>query len=386
MLEIKFNVHTEEGGYLLRTILIAFVCMGVLACLPAGAEEAAGNESWFQKVDINGFLSTSYSYNFNKPESGQNQFRVFDFDDNSFKVDVFELVVQKPVANPGDAGFRVDLTAGASLPRVTASAGLFRNPDGTGEDFDLQQGFVSYIAPAGNGLRLDFGKFITHTGAEVIEGYDGFNDQYSRSFLFGFAIPFTHTGLKASYSFNPKVSAMVMLANGWDNVKDNNRGKTFGGQLTLAPSGKFTAYLNYCGGPERADSGDARQLFDAVAVWKPTGRMTFTVNYDFANENNGAGPGTDATWKGVAGYARFSINEKTAIGFRAETFDDEDGVRTGTAQRLSEFTITPEFRCGPHFVFRTDLRFDHSNEDVFDDNGNLSDNQTTIAFNSIFLF
>ena len=36
---------------------------------------------------------------------------------------------------------------------------------------------------------------------EVIEGYDGWNDQYSRSLLFGYAIAFTHTGVKATYPF-----------------------------------------------------------------------------------------------------------------------------------------------------------------------------------------
>src|SRR5262252_9981672 len=65
---------------------------------------------WPADVSVNGFLSTSYSYNFNEPPSGTNRFRVFDFDDRTFKVDVFELVVQKKVAKPREAGFRVDVT------------------------------------------------------------------------------------------------------------------------------------------------------------------------------------------------------------------------------------------------------------------------------------
>lgn len=38
---------------------------------------------WYEEIAVNGFLSTSYSYNFNRPASGTNQFRVFDFDDLS---------------------------------------------------------------------------------------------------------------------------------------------------------------------------------------------------------------------------------------------------------------------------------------------------------------
>ena len=49
------------------------------------------------------------------------------------------------------------------------------------------------------------------TGYEVIDGYDGFNDNATRSFVFGYAIPFTHTGLKASYTFSDQVAGMLML-------------------------------------------------------------------------------------------------------------------------------------------------------------------------------
>ena len=62
---------------------------------------------------------------------------------------------------------------------------------------DIPQLFVSYIAPIGKGLRIDGGKFVTHMGYEVIGGYDGYNDNFSRGFIFGYGIPFTHTGLKA---------------------------------------------------------------------------------------------------------------------------------------------------------------------------------------------
>ena len=87
---------------------------------------------------------------------------------------------------------------------------------------------MSYIAPLGTGLRFDFGKFVTHLGYELIEGYDGYNDNYSRSLLFNYAIPLTHTGVKASYSISPKVSLMAMVVNGWDDAIDNNSSKSVG--------------------------------------------------------------------------------------------------------------------------------------------------------------
>ena len=187
-------------------------------------------------ISVNGFVSTSYSYNLNRPASGTNRYRVFDFDDNTFKLDVAELVLQRAVSKAGDVGFRVDATAGGSIPRVAAASGLFRDPaTGAAEDFDLQQAFVSWVAPVGRGLRLDVGKMVTTAGYEVVEGYDGFNDNATRSFLFAYAEPVTHTGMKAAYAFSDTVSANVMVVNGWDNVKDNNCVEDPGGRRDGQP-------------------------------------------------------------------------------------------------------------------------------------------------------
>src|SRR6185369_5718564 len=146
----------------------------MLLCATAHADD-----KWYDKIQINGFASVAYEWNFNRPQSGLNQLRIFDFNHNNFGVDVAELVLQKPAVNPGDFGFRVDFVAGTAIPRVTASRGLFRDPaTGQAGDFDLQQAFGSYIVPIGRGLRIDVGKFVTPVGYEVIEGYDGYNDEY----------------------------------------------------------------------------------------------------------------------------------------------------------------------------------------------------------------
>jgi len=338
-------------------------------------------------ITWNGFLSGAYSYNFSSPSNRTNAFRVFDFDDNSLKLDVAELVVQKAAANPGDSGFRVDLEAGSSIPRISSSSGLFRNSKtGEAQDFDLQQAFLSYVTHWGRGVRFDVGKFITHAGAEVIEGYDGYNDNYSRSFLFGYAIPFTHTGIKMTAPLNEHLTGMLMLANGWDNATDNNRGKTLGAQLVATPSPKFTAYINYIGGPEKTDSNDMRHLLDVVGVWKATPALTLSVNADFAREEGDLADGGSARWSGVAAYARYDVSPRFSLGLRGEVFDDKDGVRTGTAGKLSEGTITPTWHVDDHLSFRGDLRFDHADSDVLGDDQDPKSHQVTTAVNAIYTF
>ena len=357
---------------------------------PPAAAEPAPAPKWYAEISVNGFVSASWSYNLNRPASGTNQYRVFDFDDNSIKLDVAELVVQRPVAKPGDTGFRVDATAGASIPRMTAASGLFRDPaTGKAEDFDLQQAFVSWIAPLGSGLRLDAGKFCTTLGYEVVEGYDGFNDHATRSFLFGYAEPVTHTGLKATYAFSGVVSANVMVANGWDVVKDNNSSKTLGGGVTFAPGPALSVTLNGTYGPERSgNDSDSRAVLDLVAVARPSGTVTLGLNVDWGTEPGAALDGGSAAWWGVAGYFRLDVSSTFSLAARADYFDDPDGARTGVAQSLFEVTLTPQVKVGTHLVFRSDLRVDFSSETVFEDRDGAftKDREPTVLLNAIYLF
>ena len=352
----------------------------------APATPAPPTPSFFTDIQVNAFASFGYTYNMNTPTSRLNSYRIFDSDDNTFNVDVAELVLQKTVAKTGDAGFRMDLEVGGAIPEKEQSYGL-----SVGRSADLQQAFLSYVAPLGSGARLDFGKFITHMGTEVIEGYDGYNDNYTRSFLFNYAIPLTHTGVKASYALNGSLSAMVMVVNGWDNAKDNNRSKSVGAQIMLLPVSPVTVYLNYLGGPEKADTNShVRNTYDVVASWKVLKALTLGVNGDYGVENGASltEPGKNAVWKGVAGYARVDLTSKLALGLRGETFHDEGGTRLGVSApaTVGEFTFTPTYKLGDRFIVRSDLRFDSANTPLFVKNSGLSDKQTTISTNIIFVY
>lgn len=352
--------------------------------------------TWYQDLSFNAFLSTSYSVNVNRPASRTNQFRVFDFDDASLKVDVVEVVFQKGASRPNEFGFRVDLTAGASIPRVVASSGLFRDDNGKAGDFDVHQAFMTYVAPAGRGLKIDVGKFTTHFDYEVIEGYDGYNDNVSHSFLFGYAEPATHTGVRLSYPLSDAVGVQVHVVNGWDNARDNNRGKSFGAQLSFTPGDRGSVFANYMVGPEQTDNNsNLRQLINVDGTFKALARLVLAFNADVGLESGvpvaaaigGGAASADISWKGIAGYARFTASPRVALTLRGEVFDDTDGARTGVVQVLKGLTLTPEFRVHPRFVVRGEVRRDWSDTAVFETRaGGATRRQTTIAFNTLFVF
>src|SRR6185503_3071666 len=126
---------------------------GVCLCTPLVAQsktaaqsqtDAAASKPWYKTIQVNGFAEASYSLNENRPDSGLNTLRVFDFDDRELKLDVAELVLQLPAASPGAIGFRCDAAVGSSIPEVSAASGLFRDPDtGEAHHYDLQQVYAS---------------------------------------------------------------------------------------------------------------------------------------------------------------------------------------------------------------------------------------------------
>ncbi|MFI5250846.1 MAG: porin [Bacteroidota bacterium] len=367
-----------------RGFVILFVIFGLM--LPGRVYSQTDSNSaksgrMLESFTINGFLSSAYVYNFNNPDMMKNQYRVFDFDDNSMKIDVLELSLERKVVKIGETGFRFDMTAGSSVPRISRSSGLDIG------DLDFHQMYMSYIAPVGNGLKLDLGKFITSMGYEVIEGYDGYNDNYSRSFLFGYAIPFTHTGIKGSYAFSQNLSATLMVVNGWDNVVDSNKSKSVGGQLGVVPVNGMNLYFNYMIGPEKTNNNsDNRNLLDVVGMYVINEKFTLGGNGDYGTEQHSGINGGTAVWDGIAGYMRLNLLSEFSLVLRGEQFEDRDGIRTGRVQKLRELTLTPEYRVTGDFIVRADFRYDKSDQVVFQKNNDWIDNQSTVGINFIYKF
>ena len=386
--------------------LVRVVLFGLILLLPNQAWAGKNLFKFFEDMEIHGFVSSSYSYNFNKPASQTNCgftagcIRIFDTDDNTFKLDNTELVFLKEVSDVGDIGFRFDLTFGFSLPEIAQrarSSSVAAGPTSLAgdDDFDLQQAYVSWVAPIGNGLRLDMGKFVTHVGAEVFEGYDGWNMNFSRTFVFGWGIPFNHTGLRATYAFTDQLSLMGMIANNWEEagVSDNNSEKTFGLQVAYNPVEKVGILLNWAGGNQGAfglvgGNDNWRNIYDIVVDVALTNKWSVQFNADLGTEQNATAVGSTAKWWGLAGIVRYDVNKWFSMNVRVAHFNDDDGFRLGVVgNKLYEFTITPEFRIAENMVVRFEYRHDESNLGVFENSrGTGTGHQDTVAMNALIHF
>lgn len=367
---------------------------------------------WLKDVQLRGFVDVGYTYNFGRPDNKLNgntggalpypatvtapyslpgSIRAFDRESNAFSLQNAQLVLEKVATDKSIAGFKVELTTGKDAD------GISSNGSGTGDNFDVQEGYAQVLLPVGRGLNVIAGKFATLAGAEVIESKDNMN--YSRSLNFLFSIPFTHTGIRATYSLMDTLDVTLGFNNGWDQLVDSNDSKTVEFSTTYKATEQIKVVGNLYYGSEKATTGrsvtsgvgtpgDKRFLVDVVATGT-FDKLTVALNWDYGTEQDviTTATGTDeAKWTGMAGYIKYQLSDLYAPSLRIEYFRDADGYRTGTKQTLKEVTLTNQFDLNSNLIFRLELRIDKSNEDIFLKQDDTKSTQFTFGAEAIVYF
>jgi hypothetical protein len=332
------------------------------AATPAAAPAAP---TWsVGPMDVSGLIDGYYSYNANRPSdlaNGQTN-QLYNFND---KTDQFNLNAAKLTLNhdADPVGAHIDLLFGRANKLVNGSSDDQLNY--------IEQAFLSLKPAKAKGLELDFGKFVTSAGAEVIESKDNWN--YSRSLLFVNAIPYFHFGLRSSYPLTKTETVGVQVVNGWNNVTKTNGGVTIG--LTSAyVKPKYTWNLNYYGGPENPDTQKGyRNLFDTTLLLTPNAKFNAYLNYDYGQNRDavynykrgGYTTGSLAHWQGGAVAIHEQVTGKSAVAARFEYFSDRNGFQTGAGQAVKEFTGTYEYKWIEGLLGRLEYRRDWSTVDFF---------------------
>ena len=384
------------------TIVCGVMWLGMAASGWAQDKIAPGTMDFLASTTISGHVETAYVYNFEGRGTATNPLRVFDTANNAFMLNQFLLRLDKPLdaKTDWDAGYHVVLLAGQDAGPIKAPGGF-----GLGDEnnVDLTEAYVRVKIPVGNGIEVDVGKFVTLMGAEVIDAEGNF--QYSRSFMFGYAIPFTHTGLMASYNWNDCVNTKIVVANGWEVVTDNNTGKTFMAQLVLTAPKEGIPFLRALpdkfklGGASLAITGSYgpeqtgvtsrdRWVVDVVGTWPIGDRLTLMFNTDYGQETfTGAAHGT---WWGAAGYAQYKLNDLWSFGFRGEFFSDReadggDNTRTGLpgGVDVQEYTFTVANHKWKNLTPRVEFRYDRADGDVL---GSGKRDQVSLSADVIYVF
>jgi hypothetical protein len=348
-------------------------------------------------ITTSGYIDVGYSYaNRNIEGTGTGPVgvntRVFDAQNNSFALHQVGLTMAKQ-PKEGFGGL-VNLTIGKDA-QVIHSFPEFTSPT-SGSMFDVTQAYLQYASGA---FTVIGGKFTTLHGTEVIASPG--NTNISRSMLFG-AVPFTHTGLRATWALSDTFSLIAGVNNGWDQVTDSNRGKTAEVGATWNPIKPLNIAISGYSGPESVTGtsvaggpSGVRTSGNLVVSYAFTDAFSLGLEYlNVSQDKVASGAGTiKAKYSGYAGYLTMTPSSKWRAVLRLESFDDHDGFHFGTAllptpqTKYTEGTVTLAFLPSDSFELRGEVRTDKADQAVFRDyQGSTSKTLSTLAFQGLYKF
>jgi hypothetical protein len=331
------------------------------------------------KFTYGGTVDAYFSSGWNDPGRGKNGLAIFDPEDENGAHLGYSEVWAQYARDP--IGFRLDVMWGPA-GRVVNFA---ERPNSGDEVWDyIQQAYISVNLNKKGTTYADFGRWVTPVGAEVIEAKDNYN--YSRGILFGFAIPFTHTGLRVYHYLNDTDYVMAHVSTGWDRVSLNNSQEPgFGITFNKVLNPKWTFLGSYLGGEEPNANGGGnsyRNLVDVVLSHTANEKLTYVLNADLGEQSGDF-------WFGIAALAKYQLNAKSYVAGRAEFLHDADGVRFGTLNSTTGYgvTVTYAYLWNKYFQTRAEYRHDFSNRNLFPENrAGLAEDQGRFIVSAILSY
>ena len=344
------------------------------------------------QTEISGFVSASYIYDWRQTGApgvnGTIPGRGYDQNNNSFTINKVKVALEKPInqtSDKWDAGYRADLIVGQDAP-LTHSAGLFGGAN-SGQSIDLEQAFVDFNIPIGNGLKVIAGKTVTLMGVELIE--EVMNPNWSVGNQFLYVENFTQTGLQLAYKWNDKIDTEFVVFNGWDVLADNNRSMSYMGRLGLTFSDKTSlGIVGYGGKEQAADNDNWREGVNLVFCQKLGDKLCLWLQGDYGHEDNA--PQADlstltptvfknAEWYAGGAWLTYDFTEKFGVAVRGDYLKDNRGVRTpftsgGPITTPATFTVAPHdlysatltlnIKPFTNLQVRPEVRWDHAAENA----------------------
>lgn len=308
-----------------------------------------------------GYLEGYYSFEFNEPADGRPYFY------NHHRQNEFSANLAL-------------LRVGYSAERLRANFGF-----GTGTYFAanyaaeptwaqfVYEGYGGVKLSAKRELWLDLGVLPSPYGYEGAISKDQLN--LTRSFSAENS-PYYLSGARLMGTFG-KVTAAVLVLNGWQNIQETNTNKSLGTQVQYKPNDRwlFNWSAYYGDLPGQADN-DRKQLFnDLYFSYTPNTKFQAIGLFDFGlQQQTSDGELNDATWHTANLTARYWLTGEVGLGGRLEYYTDrnvaiivpttlgESGVE-GFSTRGASLNL--DYRPSGNALLRVEGRYLFSSQPVF---------------------
>ncbi|NML64246.1 porin [Hymenobacter sp. RP-2-7] len=322
------------------------------------------------KVTVYGYLDGYYGYDFPHPSSTQRP----EFFYSHNRQDEFTV-------NQALVGLRYD--NGQVHGALGLQAGTYPEANYAAEPVLLRS-----IYEAWAGFRpfkkawLDIGVFGSHIGYESAISKDNWTVTHS---LAAEGSPYYEAGAKLSYEISPKVTVTGLVLNGWQNIRDNNRGKALGTQLQWRPSEKWLVNSStFFGNEQPQDSARRYRYFhDLYVVYMPDARWSVLALFDIGTQQRARPDAPNTPWHTGQLVVRRQLGTRWHVAARAEYYYAEYGVvvrflAPTPAQRnfnVRGASLNFDYAPSRHVLVRLEGKFLNSKNPRFDnDSGSRTTN------------
>ncbi|MGF7230645.1 outer membrane beta-barrel protein [Arachidicoccus sp.] len=370
----------------MKRICMVFVVMAQIIASAAMAQNLTDSTKKAPTLKISGSVDGYYRYNFNAPAGATNNLTSFTNSQNSFELGMASLRFDAS-AMDGKISATADLGYGRRAEEFSYTDGGITNGHSTLQS--VKQLYVSFAA--GRNITLTLGKWATHIGYEVLDPY--VNRNYSMDYMFSYG-PFSHTGFKAQYT-KGHLGIMLGVANPTDVVTTVSLVKTLLGQISES-FGKTSLYLNYQGfwGAKNGTNANPlvtynnlKSLHQLDFVLTSTLCKQFSLGYNgtiqFREDINSTVG--NKSWWGSALYLNYDPTNMLGFTLRSEYVEDRKASLL-PATKLTDLTLTLNYKLGGQFLLMPELRYDHAAEDIFQANSGTTNSTVSALVAVVYHF
>jgi hypothetical protein len=200
----------------------------ILLAVPVAAKSTPRNWVYGVYVDL-GYLKSD-----NDPDNRTWRFKSTTYELDRLKADYALAFVKKEPSESARWGFEIALQTGVDTEGlVTSPPPPALEPVDNAKDWThFAPTYVSYLFPAGNGLTVTGGLLSGHIAYESYRSLP--NPNYTRGYLTD-NVPYFAWAIQASYPFNDRFTAELILLTGYNYLTNPNNAPSWGAQLAWRP-------------------------------------------------------------------------------------------------------------------------------------------------------
>lgn len=333
------------------------------------------------KVTAGGYIDAYYGYDFNKPSTGERSYFVSMARQNEMTINLAYVDVKY-----SSSRLRARFVPGFGSyvnANYAAEPGSFKN---------IIEGSVGVKIFPNKNFWLDAGVLGSPFTNESAISKDHL--MYTRSFAPEY-VPYYLSGVKLSMPVNNKINFYFYLLNGWQQIVDQNQGKSVGTQFEYRPNNYWLVNWNTYVGDERSITAPQNRMryFSDVYFIYTKGKVSATGCLYAGiqeRENINNTKQSDKWWQANL-IGRYSFTDKVSLSGRIEYFSDPKSVHITPVTNVSGFNSYSTGLClnlhiAPNIMARFEGRTFFSEKEVYQKDSNPSKSSNLLISNLTIWF